>query len=150
MRRVSLSVAAVSAWHLTVYVTSRKPGLAPGATMAGIAADYAKAIEEDLGEPAAFHGTSAGGAVGLQLAIGDPHLVRRLVLAAAACRRPPAGCHRPAISCWPRSRDRSRQETRGAHRRWWPRRWHPGPCATRPPRCPGWPIRWGQATPPIC
>ena len=33
-----------------------------------------------------LHGTSAGGAVALQLAIGYPHLVRRLVLAAAACR----------------------------------------------------------------
>ena len=64
--------------HFTVYVTSRKPGLAPDATMAGIAADFATAIEEDLGGPVAFHGTSAGGAAGLQLAIGYPHLVRRL------------------------------------------------------------------------
>ena len=90
-RRVSLRVAAVFARHFTVYVTSRKPGLAPGYTMADIAADFAVAIEEDLGEPVALHGTSAGGAVGLQLAIGYPHLVRRLVLAAAACRLSPAG-----------------------------------------------------------
>jgi len=91
MRRVSLSSAAVFARHFTVYVTSRKPGLAPGCTMAGIAADFAKAIEEDLGGSVAFHGTSAGGAVGLQLAISYPHLVRRLVLAVAACRLSPAG-----------------------------------------------------------
>ena len=90
-RRMSLSVATVFARHFTVYVTSRKPGLAPGCTMASIAADFALAIEEDMGEPVAFHGTSAGGAVGLQLAIGYPHLVRRLVLAAAACRLSPAG-----------------------------------------------------------
>lgn len=91
MHRMSLSAAAPFAGHFTVYVTSRRPGLAPGATMADIAADYAKAIEDDLGEPVAFHGASAGGSAGLQLAIGYPHLVRRLVLAAAACRLSPSG-----------------------------------------------------------
>ena len=91
VRRASLSSTAVFARHFTVYVTSRKPGLAPGATMAGIAAGFAKAIEEDLGGPVVFHCTSAGGAVGLQLAISYPHLVRRLVLPAAACRLSPAG-----------------------------------------------------------
>jgi pimeloyl-ACP methyl ester carboxylesterase len=59
--------------------------------VADIAADFARAIEEDLGGPVAFHGTSAGGAVGLQLAISYPHLVRRLVLTAAACRLSPVG-----------------------------------------------------------
>jgi hypothetical protein len=43
-RRISLSTAARFAGLFTVYVTSRKPGLAPGATMADIAADYAQAI----------------------------------------------------------------------------------------------------------
>jgi len=90
-RRISVSTAARFAGHFTVYVTSRKPGLAAGATMADIAADYAKAITDDIGEPVAFYGTSAGGAVALQLAIGFPHLVRRLVLVAAACRLSPAG-----------------------------------------------------------
>jgi pimeloyl-ACP methyl ester carboxylesterase len=91
LRRMSLSTATEFAGHFTVYVTSRKPGLAPGCTMADIAADYAKAIKDDIGEPVAFHGTSAGGSVALQLAIGYPHLVRRLVLAAAACRLSPSG-----------------------------------------------------------
>ena len=90
-RRISVSTAARFAGHFTVYVTSRKPGLAAGATMADIAADYAKAIMDDIGEPVAFYGTSVGGAVALQLAIGFPHLVRRLVLVAAACRLSPAG-----------------------------------------------------------
>jgi pimeloyl-ACP methyl ester carboxylesterase len=90
-RRISVSTAARFAGHFTVYVTSRRPGLAAGATMADIAADYAKAITDDIGEPVAFYGTSAGGAVALQLAIGFPHLVRRLVLVAAACRLSPAG-----------------------------------------------------------
>jgi pimeloyl-ACP methyl ester carboxylesterase len=91
MRRVSLSTAARFAGHFTVYVTNRKPGLAPAATMAGIAADFAKAIEDGIGGPVAFCGFSAAGAVALQLAIGYPHLVRRLVLVAAACRLSPAG-----------------------------------------------------------
>jgi len=90
-RRMMLSAAAPFAAHFTVYLTSRKPGLMPGCTMADIAADFARAIEDDIGEPVAFHGTSAGGAVALQLAIGYPRLVRRLVLAAAACRLSPSG-----------------------------------------------------------
>jgi pimeloyl-ACP methyl ester carboxylesterase len=88
---VSLATAARFAGHFTVYVTGRKPGLAPGTAMAGIAADLARVIGDEFGEPVAVHGTSAGGAVGLQLAIGYPDLVRRLVLAAAACRLSPAG-----------------------------------------------------------
>jgi pimeloyl-ACP methyl ester carboxylesterase len=92
MRRMTVSVAARFAGHFTVYVTSRKPGLPEGCTMAGIAEAYATAIQDGIGEPVAFHGTSAGGSVGLQLAIGHPHLVRRLVLAAAACRLSPSGC----------------------------------------------------------
>jgi pimeloyl-ACP methyl ester carboxylesterase len=92
-------------------VTSRNPGLAPGTTMADIAADYAAATGEEFGGPVAFHGTSAGGAIGLHLAIGYPLLVRRLVLAAAACH------HRAAI-CWPRSPAWPRRVTRGGHRLW--------------------------------
>lgn len=90
-RRISVSTAARFAGHFTVYVTSRKAGLAAGATMADITSDYAKAIMDDIGEPVAFYGTSAGGAVALQLAIGFPHLVRRLALVAAACRLSPTG-----------------------------------------------------------
>ena len=96
MRRLTLSTATPFAAHFTVYVTSRKPGLAPGSTMADIAADFARAIEDDIGEPVAFHGTSAGSAAGLQLAIGYPRLVRRLVLVAAACRLSPSG--RPLLA----------------------------------------------------
>jgi pimeloyl-ACP methyl ester carboxylesterase len=90
MRRMSLFTAAPFARHFTVYVTSRKPGLALGCTMADIAADFATAIENEIREPVAFYGISAGGSVALQLAIGYPRLVRRLVLAAAACRLAPA------------------------------------------------------------
>ena len=51
-----------------------------------IADDYARAIEDDIGEPVLLHGTSTGGSVSLQLAVDRPELVRRLVLAASACR----------------------------------------------------------------
>ena len=88
-RRMAISWAAPFAEHFTVYLVNRKPGLAAGATMSDIAADYAGAIEQDLGEPVMLHGTSAGGSVALQLAIDHPALVRRLVVAASACRLPP-------------------------------------------------------------
>jgi pimeloyl-ACP methyl ester carboxylesterase len=88
-RRMAISWAAQFAEHFTIYLVNRKPGLADGATMSDIAADYAGAIEQDLGEPAMVHGTSAGGSVALQLAIDHPALVRRLVVAASACRLPP-------------------------------------------------------------
>jgi pimeloyl-ACP methyl ester carboxylesterase len=88
-RRMAVSWAAPFAEHFTVYLVNRKPGLAAGATMSDIAADYAGAIEQELDEPVMLHGTSAGGSVALQLAIDHPALVRRLVVAASACRLPP-------------------------------------------------------------
>ena len=91
LRRMNVSGAAPFAEHFTVYLVNRKVGLAPGSTMADIAGDYAHAIENDIGEPVMLHGTSTGGSVALQLAIEYPQLVRRLVLAAAACRLSPRG-----------------------------------------------------------
>lgn len=85
-RRMSLSWAAPFAEHFTVYLVNRRPGLAPGATMADIAADYAGAIERDIGQPVLLHGTSTGGSVALQLAIDHPELIQRMVVSAAACR----------------------------------------------------------------
>lgn len=85
-RRAALSWAAPFAEHFTVYLVNRRPGLPPGTSMADLAADYAGAIARDLGEPVLLHGTSTGGSVALQLAIDSPDLVRRLVVAAAACR----------------------------------------------------------------
>lgn len=85
-RRFSLSWAAPFAEHFTVYLCNRRPGLEPGTTVADVAADYATGIEQDIGEPVLLHGTSTGGSVALQLAIDRPDLVRRMVVAAAACR----------------------------------------------------------------
>lgn len=90
-RRMSLSWTAPFAEHFTVYLVNRKAGLAPGATMADIAADYAGAIEQDIGRPVMLHGTSTGGSVALQLAIDHPELVQSLVLGASACRLSPHG-----------------------------------------------------------
>lgn len=90
-RRMALGWVAPFAEHFTVYLVNRRPGLERGATMADLAADYAAAIEDDIGRPVLVHGTSSGGSVGLQLAIDRPELVQRLVLAAAACRLSPEG-----------------------------------------------------------
>ncbi len=88
-RRMSLAWAAPFAEHFTVYLVNRRPGLIPGTTMSDLAADYAGAIERDLGGPVMVHGTSAGGAVVLQLGIDRPDLVTRMVVSAAACRLAP-------------------------------------------------------------
>jgi pimeloyl-ACP methyl ester carboxylesterase len=85
-RRMTLSWAAPFAEQFTVYLVQRKAGLASGATLSDVAADYAEAIERDLGQPVLLHGTSTGGSVALQLAIDHPQLVQRMVVAAAACR----------------------------------------------------------------
>lgn len=90
-RRRSLSWAAPFAEHFTVYLVNRRPGLAPGTTMADIAGDYAGAIEHDIGRPVLLHGTSTGGSVALQLAVDRPELIERMVVAAAACRLSPHG-----------------------------------------------------------
>ena len=52
--------------HFTAYLANRRPGLAATVAIADMAADYAAAIEEDLGEPAYVHGTSTGGSLALQ------------------------------------------------------------------------------------
>jgi pimeloyl-ACP methyl ester carboxylesterase len=85
-RTMAEKYAAPFAKHFTVYLANRRPRLPVGASMANMAADYAAAIEEDLGEPAYVHGTSTGGSLALQLAIDHPHLVQRMVVSAAACR----------------------------------------------------------------
>jgi pimeloyl-ACP methyl ester carboxylesterase len=90
-RKLSLSWAAPFAEHFTVYLVNRRAGLTPGTTMADVAADYAGAIEQDIGGPVMLHGTSLGGALALQLAIDRPDLVQRMVVSASACRLSPYG-----------------------------------------------------------
>ena len=97
-RRMTLAWAASFAEHFTVYLVNRRPGLAPGTTIADLAADNASAIEHDLGEPVPVHGTSSGGTIGLQLAIDRPELVTRMVVSAAACRLTPEARAAPPSS----------------------------------------------------
>lgn len=79
------SLAAL-ARHFTVYSVGRRPGLAPGLTMSELATHYAEAIEDGFGEPVDVIGVSTAGSIALQLAADHPRLVRRLVVAATACR----------------------------------------------------------------
>jgi pimeloyl-ACP methyl ester carboxylesterase len=90
-RRIALSSALPFAEHFTVYLLNRRTGLPAGASLSDIAADYAHVMEHELGGPVSVHGTSTGGSVALQLAVDHPRLVRRLVLASAACRLSPWG-----------------------------------------------------------
>ncbi len=90
-RRMVLSGVTAFAEHFTVYVANGPPGLPSDSTMSDIAKYYATAIEHDIGQPVFVHGVSTGGSVALQLAIDHPQLVRRMVLAGAACRFSPYG-----------------------------------------------------------
>lgn len=73
--------------HHRVHVLQRRPGLAPGTTMADLADDVAAAVRDDLGGgPVPVLGVSTGGSVALQLAADHPELVSRLVLVCAAAR----------------------------------------------------------------
>ncbi|MGV8965814.1 MAG: alpha/beta fold hydrolase [Cellulomonas sp.] len=70
----------------TVWWVNRRPGLAPNASMADIAADYARALRATFDGPVDVVGISTGGSVALQLTVDHPELVRRLVLVASGSR----------------------------------------------------------------
>jgi pimeloyl-ACP methyl ester carboxylesterase len=72
--------------HFTVYAVNRKPGLPAGSTIGNLAGHYAQAIAREFPDPVCVEGISTGGSIAQQLAIDHPQLVRRLVLAATACR----------------------------------------------------------------
>ena len=70
---------------------NRRIGLAPGATIADMASDYADAIRERFGKPVDVLGFSTGGAIALSFAENHGTLLRRLVVASAAHRLSPVG-----------------------------------------------------------
>lgn len=73
-----------------VLYTNRRRGLAPGMTLAEIAAEHAAAIAA-LGRDAVdVVGVSTGGSIAQQLAADHPESVRRLVLIGTGCRLSPA------------------------------------------------------------
>lgn len=74
-----------------VHLVNRRPGLPAGTTMGDLAADAAAAIRGTFDRPVAIEGISTGGSIALTLAIDHPDVVRRLVVASAACRLAPLG-----------------------------------------------------------
>jgi pimeloyl-ACP methyl ester carboxylesterase len=72
-----------------VYRINRKVGLSPQTTMADLASHYAKAIEDSFEGATHILGFSTGGSIAQQFAIDRPELVRKLILAATACRLGP-------------------------------------------------------------
>jgi pimeloyl-ACP methyl ester carboxylesterase len=90
-RRFELQTLKPMARHFTVYAVNRKPGLPAGSTIKDLAGQYAEAIAHEFPGPVCIQGISTGGSIAQQFAIDHPHLVRRLVLAATACRLSPHG-----------------------------------------------------------
>jgi pimeloyl-ACP methyl ester carboxylesterase len=90
-RRFELQTLKPMARHFTVYAVNRKPGLPAGSTIQDLAGHYAEAIAREFPDPVCVEGISTGGSIAQQFAIDHPQLVRRLVLAATACRLLPHG-----------------------------------------------------------
>jgi pimeloyl-ACP methyl ester carboxylesterase len=90
-RRFELQTLKPMARHFTVYAVNRKPGLPAGSTIGDLAGHYADAIAAEFLGPVCIQGISTGGSIAQQFAIDHPQLVRRLVLAATACRLSPYG-----------------------------------------------------------
>jgi pimeloyl-ACP methyl ester carboxylesterase len=83
-------VGPFAAYRRVAYF-NRRPGLPPGLTMAGLAAEQAEALR-GLGQgPVDVAGISTGGSIALQVAADHPDVVRRLVVISAACRLGPEG-----------------------------------------------------------
>ena len=70
----------------TIYVVNRKPGLAPGTTLAEMADDYATMIRREFGGPVDAIGLSTGGSIAQIFAAEHPDLVRKLVIYSSAYR----------------------------------------------------------------
>ncbi len=74
---------------LAVYRINCKVGPAPDTTMPDLASHYATAIEDKFEGAIHILGFSTGGSIAQQFAADRPDLVRRLILAATACRLGP-------------------------------------------------------------
>jgi pimeloyl-ACP methyl ester carboxylesterase len=71
--------------EFSIYAVSRKRGLPIGYTTADMAADYAKALDQEIG-PAIIVGISLGGHIAQHFAANFPQLVDRLVIVSSADR----------------------------------------------------------------
>lgn len=128
-----------------VWWINRRTGLAPDATMADIARDYAEALRRQFGRPVDVMGISTGGSIALQLAADHPDVVKRLVIVSAAYRlsRPGAEAQRRVAREVQAGRPRQASaEIMGLL--------GPGPRSRRVLRAMGWLIgraMYGNATP---
>ena len=68
------------ATNAEVFYVNRRPGMAPGTTMAEIAAVHAAAIRDAFGGAVNLLGMSTGGSIAQQIAAEHPDVVSRLVL----------------------------------------------------------------------
>lgn len=87
-RSAELSVRPFADGRRVLYV-NRRTGLAPGMTIAEIAAEHAEAIDALACGPVDVLGVSTGGSIAQQLAADRPERVRRLVLIGTGCRLSP-------------------------------------------------------------
>jgi pimeloyl-ACP methyl ester carboxylesterase len=69
----------------SVYVINRRRGMPPGYSTQGMAQDYARVIEGELG-PSHLIGFSTGGSIAQYVALDHPGALRSLVLVVSACR----------------------------------------------------------------
>jgi pimeloyl-ACP methyl ester carboxylesterase len=73
-----------------VFYINRRPGMAPGTTMADVAAEHAAAIRGAFAGPVNLLGLSTGGSIAQQIAAEHPDVVSRLVLVSTGWRLGPA------------------------------------------------------------
>jgi pimeloyl-ACP methyl ester carboxylesterase len=73
-----------------VFYINRRAGMAPGMTMAEIAAEHAAAIRDAFGGAVNLLGMSTGGSIAQQIAAEHPDVVSRLVLVSTGWRLGPA------------------------------------------------------------
>ncbi len=78
------SVRPLALAGYTIYMTTRRPRMARGVTMAAIAAELAGALDQYFVRPVDVIGHSTGGSLALALAVDHSSLIRRLVIASAA------------------------------------------------------------------
>lgn len=128
-----------------VWWINRRAGLAPDASMADIARDYADALRSQFAGPVDVMGISTGGSIALQLAADHPDVVKRLVILSAAHRLSRQGADAQRRVAREVQAGRPRQasaEIMGLL--------GPGPGARRVLRAVGWLIgraMYGKATP---
>jgi pimeloyl-ACP methyl ester carboxylesterase len=89
LRNLHVATLAPYVGRRTVHYVNRRPELAPGLTIARLAAEHAEGIRTSFGGPVDVIGLSTGGSIAQQLAADHPDVVRRLALLCTAHRLSP-------------------------------------------------------------